>query len=70
MCYYGTVFKNNEHMEEIVLALRANNVEVTYSKLNSEYGHDAFLIENGQMNYIIRSVNFAASDFSQTMKII
>lgn len=43
----------HEHMEEIVLALRANNVEVTYSKLNSEYGHDAFLIENGQMNYII-----------------
>ncbi|MBR0473272.1 MAG: homoserine O-acetyltransferase [Methanosphaera sp.] len=43
----------HEHMEEIVQALRANNVDVTYSKLNSEYGHDAFLIENGQMNYII-----------------
>lgn len=43
----------HEHMEEIVLALRANNVDVTYSKLNSDYGHDAFLIENGQMNYII-----------------
>ncbi len=41
------------HMEEIVLALRANNVDVSYSKLNSEYGHDSFLIENGQMNYII-----------------
>ncbi len=43
----------HEHMEEIVLALRANNVDVVYSRLNSEYGHDAFLIENGQMNYII-----------------
>lgn len=43
----------HEHMEEIVMALRANNVEVSYSRLNSEYGHDAFLIENGQMNYII-----------------
>ena len=43
----------HEHMEEIVQALRANNVDVTYSKLNSEDGHDAFLIENGQMNYII-----------------
>lgn len=43
----------HEHMEEIVMALRANNVDVSYSRLNSEYGHDAFLIENGQMNYII-----------------
>lgn len=41
------------HMEEIVEALRANNVDVSYSKINSEYGHDAFLLENGQMNYIL-----------------
>lgn len=45
----------HEHMEEIVLALRANNVDVSYSRLNSEYGHDAFLIENGQMNFIINN---------------
>ncbi|RAP44899.1 homoserine O-acetyltransferase [uncultured Methanosphaera sp.] len=43
----------HEHMEDIVMALRSNNVDVSYSRLNSEYGHDAFLIENGQMNYII-----------------
>lgn len=43
----------HEHMEEIVLALRSNDVDVSYSRLNSEYGHDAFLIENGQMNFII-----------------
>ena len=51
----------HEHMEEIVLALRANNVDVTYSRLNSEYGHDAFLIENGQMNYIISNFLSKAS---------
>lgn len=40
-------------LEEIVMVLNSNNVDVSYSKLNSEYGHDAFLIENGQLNYII-----------------
>lgn len=42
-----------EQLEEIVMALSANNVDVSYSKLNSEYGHDAFLLENGQLSYII-----------------
>ncbi|OED29540.1 homoserine O-acetyltransferase [Methanosphaera sp. WGK6] len=51
----------HEHMENIVMALRANNVDVMYSKLNSEYGHDAFLIENGQMNYIISNFLSKAS---------
>ncbi len=45
----------HQEMEKIVRALRANNIDVSYSKLNSEYGHDAFLIENGQMNYIINN---------------
>jgi homoserine O-acetyltransferase len=35
------------------MVLNSINVDVSYSKLNSEYGHDAFLIENGQLNYII-----------------
>jgi homoserine O-acetyltransferase len=42
-----------EQLEEVVMALSANNVDVSYSKLNSEYGHDAFLLENGQLSYII-----------------
>ncbi len=40
---------------EIVTALSANNVEVTYREIESHYGHDAFLLEAGQMNYIIRN---------------
>ncbi|MCD7781635.1 MAG: homoserine O-acetyltransferase [Methanosphaera sp.] len=43
----------DKYMEDIALALRQNEVDVSYSKLNSEYGHDAFLLNNGQMNYII-----------------
>lgn len=43
------------HMEEVVEALQANNVDVEYVRLNSGYGHDAFLIENGQMNYILNN---------------
>lgn len=38
---------------EIVTALSANDVEINYSELKSSYGHDAFLIEKGQLNYII-----------------
>lgn len=38
---------------EIVSALNANDVEVSFSELKSSYGHDAFLLEKGQLNYII-----------------
>lgn len=41
--------------KEIVLALSANNVDVTYQELESEYGHDAFLLEKGQMTYLIKN---------------
>ncbi|MDR2624470.1 MAG: homoserine O-acetyltransferase [Methanobrevibacter sp.] len=39
--------------KEILNALKANDVEVSYSELESPYGHDAFLLEDGQLNYLI-----------------
>ncbi|MGZ7048324.1 MAG: CBS domain-containing protein, partial [Methanobacterium sp.] len=39
--------------KEIVMALTANNIDVSYHELKSSYGHDAFLLEEGQLNYII-----------------
>ena len=39
--------------EEIVAALNANNREVQYCEIRSGYGHDAFLLEGGQLNYLI-----------------
>ncbi len=39
--------------EEIVSALTANDREVRYSEIHSHFGHDAFLLESGQINYQI-----------------
>jgi homoserine O-acetyltransferase len=39
--------------QEIVSALTANEREVRYSEIRSNYGHDAFLLESGQINYLI-----------------
>jgi homoserine O-acetyltransferase len=39
--------------QEIVSALTANECEVRYSEIRSNYGHDAFLLESGQINYQI-----------------
>ncbi|RZN62589.1 homoserine O-acetyltransferase [Methanonatronarchaeum sp. AMET6-2] len=41
--------------KEIVRALEANNIDVSYSELRSSYGHDAFLLEPGQMKHLITS---------------
>ena len=42
-----------EQSTEIVAALNANDVEVTFSEIKSNYGHDAFLLERGQLNYLL-----------------
>ena len=34
-------------------ALAANDREVRYSEIRSNFGHDAFLLEYGQINYLI-----------------
>lgn len=43
----------SEQSMEIVTALNANDVEVSFSELKSNYGHDAFLLEKGQLNYVV-----------------
>lgn len=42
-----------EQSTEIVAALNANDVEVSFSEIKSNYGHDAFLLEKGQLNYLL-----------------
>lgn len=39
--------------QEIVSALTANELEVHYCEIRSNYGHDAFLLESGQINYLV-----------------
>ncbi|KXA89806.1 homoserine O-acetyltransferase [candidate division MSBL1 archaeon SCGC-AAA259A05] len=39
--------------KEIVRALETNDVDVTYSEIKSSYGHDAFLLEPGQLKHIV-----------------
>jgi len=39
--------------KDIVMALNANDIDVSYCEIKSSYGHDAFLIEAGQLNYLI-----------------
>ena len=39
--------------QEIVSALTANEPEVHYCEIRSNYGHDAFLLESGQINYLV-----------------
>lgn len=39
--------------EELVASLTENEIDVQYCEIRSKYGHDAFLLESGQLNYII-----------------
>jgi len=40
---------------EIAEALSANEIDVRHCEVRSNYGHDAFLLESGQMNYTIQN---------------
>ena len=40
---------------EIADALSANDIDVRHCEIKSNYGHDAFLLESGQMNYTIQN---------------
>ena len=39
--------------KEIVSALRYNNIDVIYTEIKSDYGHDAFLVESEQLTRLI-----------------
>ena len=45
----------SDQMVEILTALQANHLDVNYHELKSDKGHDAFLIEYPQLNFIINS---------------
>ena len=42
-----------EQSIDIVTALNANEIEVSFSEIKSNYGHDAFLLERGQLDFIL-----------------
>src|SRR5512137_2300369 len=41
--------------KEIAEALSANDIDVRHCTIRSNFGHDAFLLESGQMNYTIQN---------------
>jgi len=41
--------------KEIADALSASDIDVRHCEIKSNYGHDAFLLESGQMNYTIQN---------------
>ncbi|KZX12002.1 homoserine O-acetyltransferase MetX [Methanobrevibacter curvatus] len=41
--------------KDIVNALNANDIDASYAELQSSYGHDAFLLESGQLSYLIKN---------------
>ena len=49
--------------QEIVRALRARNRDVAYCELQSNYGHDAFLVDVAEQTDLVRG--FLASTFEK-----
>lgn len=49
--------------KEIVRALKRNNLEVTYCEINTDYGHDSFLVRNPVMEEMV--VNFLAKSLEE-----
>ncbi len=41
--------------KEIVRALMLNGVDVTYCEIDSDYGHDAFLLDEGEISVVIKN---------------
>lgn len=41
--------------KEIVRALMLNGVDVTYCEIDSNYGHDAFLLDEGEISVVIKN---------------
>ena len=56
----------SETSRDIVKALRNNNVEVSYCNVESEYGHDAFLLESETLGKLISG--FVDSRFEKIME--
>ena len=42
-----------DQSKDLLAALQTNDVDVIYNEVKSDYGHDAFLLENGQMNFLL-----------------
>ena len=42
-----------DQSKDLLAALQSNDGDVTYNEVKSDYGHDAFLLENGQMNFLL-----------------
>jgi len=45
-----------EEMEHLAKMLKRNNQEYSYHKIDSSYGHDAFLVEINKFDYIIKDI--------------
>ena len=42
-----------DQSKDLLAALQSNDVDVIYNEVKSNFGHDAFLLENGQMNFLL-----------------